>query len=220
MNIKSIFAAILMFITNILSSVKDLYTSIFKEKVDISNSTTVPEIPMTDTEYIENLSTVPEISIADTANAINPTTIPEIPFTESSNILNQTTIPKIPFTDYSIPDITNILMCTKEKEISYTEYLAPCDSSFKFLVDALNSIGAQSDPSYRTTIAHLNGIENYEKTAEQNNLLLDKLKNGTLIKSIETKIETITFPCDNEADSNDIEIIPNITIEKIPTSTI
>jgi len=39
MNIKSIFAAIIMFIANILSSVKDLYNSIFNGKVDISNST-------------------------------------------------------------------------------------------------------------------------------------------------------------------------------------
>ena len=148
MNIKSIFAAIIMFITNILSSVKDLYNSIFNNKADISNSTTVPEIPIT---------------------------------------------------DKAIPYSTNVLMCTKEKEISYNVYFEPCDSSIPYLSDCLNSIGEKSDGSYRTTIAHLNGMEDYSKSAEQNELLLKKLKNGTLIKSI----ETITFPCNDEANSDD-----------------
>ena len=98
-------------------------------------------------------------------------------------------------------------MCTKEKEISYNVYFKPCDSSIPYLSTCLESIGEKSDASYRTTIAHLNGMEDYSKTAEQNELLLKKLKDGTLIKSIETKIETITFPCDNEAKSYVIEII-------------
>lgn len=54
MNIKSIFAAIIMLIANILSSVKDLYNSIFNGKVDISNSTTVPDIPITDKTIPDN----------------------------------------------------------------------------------------------------------------------------------------------------------------------
>lgn len=197
MNIKSIFAAIIMFIANILSSVKDLYNSIFNGKVDISNSTTVPEIPITDTEYIADLTTVPEIPITDTTNIINPTTVPETPIT-----------------DKTIPDSTNVLICTKEKEISYNVYFEPCDSSIPYLSTCLESIGEKSDASYRTKIAHLNGMEDYSKTAEQNELLLKKLKDGTLIKSIETKIETITFPCDNEAKSDAIEIIPTTIIEK------
>jgi len=106
-------------------------------------------------------------------------------------------------------------MCTKEKEISYNVYFKPCDSSIPYLSTCLESIGEKSDASYRTTIAHLNGMEDYSKTAEQNELLLKKLKDGTLIKSIETKIETITFPCDNEAKSDAIEIIPTTIIEKV-----
>ena len=160
MNIKSIFAAIIMFITNILSSVKDLYESIFNNKVDISNSTTVPEIPIT---------------------------------------------------DEAIPFSTNVLMCTKEEEISYNVYFEPCDSSIPYLAECLTSIGEKSDGTYRTTIAHLNGMEDYSKTAEQNELLLEKLKNGTLIKSIEKKTETITFPCNNETESDDPIYVYTIT---------
>ena len=106
-------------------------------------------------------------------------------------------------------------MCTKEKEISYNVYFKPCDSSIQYLSTCLESIGEKSDASYRTIIAHLNGMEDYSKTAEQNELLLKKIKDGTLIKSIETKIETITFPCDNEAKSDVIEIIPTTTFEKV-----
>jgi len=150
MNIISLFATIMVFMSNILSSVKDLYNSIFN-KVDISNSTTVPEIPNT---------------------------------------------------DKAIPYSTNVLMCTKEEEISYNVYFKPCDSSILYLSTCLESIGEKSDGTYRTTIAHLNGMEDYSKTAEQNELLLKKLKNGTLIKSIEKKTETITFPCNNETESD------------------
>jgi hypothetical protein len=54
---------------------------------------------------------------------------------------------------------------------------------------------------------------------------LDKLINGSRIKSIDTRIEIVPFPCDNEEKlnyieiineekSNDIKIIPTTTIEK------
>lgn len=164
MNIKSIFTAILMFFMNIFSSIKDLYENIFKDKVDISNSTTIPEIPITDKEYILNSTTVSEIPIIDKENISKPTTILGIPNTDTENIFNSETVPEIPITDKTNSLNTNVLMCTKDKEIQYNKYFPVCDSSFTSLVPALESIGAKSDPSYRTMIANLNGIENYQRT--------------------------------------------------------
>jgi lysozyme len=123
------------------------------------------------------------------------------------------TVPKIPATDKPTSEETNVLMCSYDKEISTNIYFPACDSSYTSLVDALKSVGANSDPSYRTTIAHLNGIENYTKSKEQNEALLKKLQEGVLIKSIETKTETITAPCDKDTTSNEEEAKPSTAIE-------
>lgn len=48
------------------------------------------------------------------------------------------------------------------------------------IVDALNQIGVDSSFGYRTKLANANGITNYVGTAEQNTLMLEMLKNGTL----------------------------------------
>jgi hypothetical protein len=82
------------------------------------------------------------------------------------------TAPEIPTTDKAISEEANVVMCTYDKEISTNIYFPACDSSYTSLVDALKSVGANSDPSYRTTIANLNGIENYTKSEEQNKALL------------------------------------------------
>lgn len=50
------------------------------------------------------------------------------------------------------------------------------------IVDALKSIGADSSFSSRRKIAAVNGITGYIGTANQNTLLLSKLKSGLLIK--------------------------------------
>lgn len=50
------------------------------------------------------------------------------------------------------------------------------------LVDALSSLNIDFTPDYRTKIAKANGISNYVKSAKQNTQLLNKLKQGTLIK--------------------------------------
>ena len=123
------------------------------------------------------------------------------------------TVPKIPATDKPTSEETNVLMCSYDKEISTNIYFPACDSSYTSLVDALKSVGANSDPSYRTTIAHLNGIENYTKSKEQNEALLEKLKEGILIKSIETKTETITAPCEKDTTSNEEEAKSTTAIE-------
>jgi len=63
-------------------------------------------------------------------------------------------------------------------------YYPACDSSYTSLVDALKSIGVDSSKENRKKIAGINGITNYEYTAKQNEELLNKLKDGKLIKEI------------------------------------
>lgn len=59
-------------------------------------------------------------------------------------------------------------------------YYPACNSGYKSLVDALNSIGVDSSYNHRKAIAIKNGISNYKGTASQNNELLAKLKAGKL----------------------------------------
>lgn len=61
-------------------------------------------------------------------------------------------------------------------------YYKKCNSNFKSIVDALNSIGVNSSYENRKKIALKNNIINYSGTATQNNQLLEKLKSGKLIK--------------------------------------
>lgn len=165
MNFKSIFTAILMFFTDILSSIKNVFNDIFKNDPIISNSTTVPTIPIPITEIIE-------------------------------------------ITDSPTFEEANEVMCTYGVEVPDYSYFPACDSSYDSIMDALKSVGAKSEPTYRATIAELNGIKDYKLTDEQNKELLNKLKSGTLIKSKEIKIETKTIPCDKETTSITIEVIP------------
>ena len=63
------------------------------------------------------------------------------------------------------------------------EYYPSCSSSYLSLVEALKSIGVDSSYNNRKNIAAVNGISNYQGTAEQNTQLLNLLKKGRLIKS-------------------------------------
>jgi hypothetical protein len=109
-------------------------------------------------------------------------------------------------TTFEKTDEVKVELCTYEVEKPEYTFFPSCDSSYNSLVDALKSIGAQFDSSYRATIAELNGITDYKFTAEQNMELLDKLKAGTLIKSKEIKIETKTIPCEKETTSKTNEV--------------
>lgn len=62
-------------------------------------------------------------------------------------------------------------------------YYPKCASSYTSIVEALKSIGVDSSMDNRKKIAALNGYPNYSGTASQNISLLNKLKNGKLIKS-------------------------------------
>lgn len=67
---------------------------------------------------------------------------------------------------------------------SYTPsiYYKACSSKYNSISDALKSIGVDGSYSYRKKIAQKNGIRNYSGTANQNIELLNKLKQGKLIK--------------------------------------
>lgn len=63
-----------------------------------------------------------------------------------------------------------------------TQYLSNPSYKGYSIVDALNQIGVDSSYANRKQLAQKNGIANYTGTATQNTELLNKLKNGTLIK--------------------------------------
>lgn len=66
--------------------------------------------------------------------------------------------------------------------VSNTQYLSNPSYKGSSIVDALNQIGVDSSYANRKQLAQKNGISNYTGTAAQNTELLNKLKNGTLIK--------------------------------------
>ena len=104
----------------------------------------------------------------------------------------------IPSVDLSTTLITSLSTFPKPIEIPNTIiqshldystiYYPKCDSSYNSLVDALKSLSIDSSLSNRKLIAEINGISNYSGTSEQNIELLNKLKNGVLIKSISSTI--------------------------------
>ncbi len=78
-------------------------------------------------------------------------------------------------------------------------YYPACDNSYKSLIDALKSIGVDSSAENRKIIASLNDIPNYTRTEAQNLELLNKLKEGKLIKSKATSsTSTSTSSTSNE----------------------
>lgn len=197
MNLGSIFAAILMFFTNVFSSIRNVFSNIFNNEPIISNSTIVPTIPITEITEITDTPTFQE-----TNKVKEITEIIDTPTLEETNVAKE-------LTNTPIFDETNEVMCTYKVEIPEYTYFPACDSSYNSLVDALKSIGAKSDSSYRAIIAELNGIIDYKYTSEQNTELLNKLKSGTLIQSKEIKIETKNIPCDKETTFITNEVIPN-----------
>ena len=61
-------------------------------------------------------------------------------------------------------------------------YYKKCDTKYKSLVDALESINVESSFEERKQIATKNNILNHKGTYNQNSILLKKLKNGKLLK--------------------------------------
>jgi hypothetical protein len=106
----------------------------------------------------------------------------------SSNL--KTTLETAPKTNEQIISTTALNIKTiLQTRIEYsTIYYPACASTYISLVDALKSIGEDSSFAKRKLIAQINGILNYSGTAQENTELLDKLKNGKLIKSISSTI--------------------------------
>ena len=88
------------------------------------------------------------------------------------------TLKKVIASSLAALTLTGCLMTASFADTYYPKYKG---SSFS-LVDGLKAVGADSSRDNRNAIAKLNGIKDYEGTAEQNLKLLDLLKNGKLVK--------------------------------------
>ncbi len=75
-------------------------------------------------------------------------------------------------------------MCDGVKVVKYIDikYYEPCLKKYASISEALKSIGADGSYAHRKKIAIKNGITNYTGTAKQNITILNKLKQGKLIK--------------------------------------
>ena len=71
---------------------------------------------------------------------------------------------------------------TTEPTTPSVEYYPKCTIETNSIVDALKSIGVDSSMKNRQAIAKANGITNYTGTAAQNITLLNKIKEGKLVK--------------------------------------
>lgn len=104
-------------------------------------------------------------------------------------------------------------------------YYPACNQNEQSIVVALNSIGVDSSMNNRKSIAAINGISNYEGLYEQNIELLNKLKNGKLIKSkgsdssSEDPIPT-PIPTPTTSSNEMIEKLKNSNYEKKDTLVI
>ena len=82
--------------------------------------------------------------------------------------------------DYS--GFYGVLRPVDRSMIETETYFKACDKKFTSIADALRSIGAKSDFAYRKVIASENKINGYIGSSKQNTLMLNMLKNGTLVK--------------------------------------
>lgn len=82
--------------------------------------------------------------------------------------------------DYS--GFYGVLRPIDRKNIDTEAYFKACDTKLTSIVDALRSVGAKSDFSYRKVIASENNISGYIGSAKQNTAMLNLLKNGKLIR--------------------------------------
>lgn len=82
---------------------------------------------------------------------------------------------------HSYTSFLGVLRPKKKKSTSLKHFKAYKGDS-ESIVDALESIGAKSDFSYRKKIAIKNKIKDYKGTPEQNEKMLRLLKTGKLIK--------------------------------------
>lgn len=77
----------------------------------------------------------------------------------------------------------NIGWVNDDSIVTKVIYLSNKEYNGTSIVDALNQINIDSSFAYREQLAKANNIQNYKGTSEQNLLMLNKLKQGTLIKA-------------------------------------
>ena len=172
----SLIMTIVMATTSILYTV---YKNVIENNISPeSNNTTVPTIDITTNIIDLNTSFIQETD----KPTLEPTTLETTITTENKNENQTTTLETSNLTEKNNDSPTESLSEKTTSEPSIIYYPA-CDSSYISLVDALKSIGEDSSYSKRKIIAELNGISDYSGTGEQNTELLNKLKEGILIKS-------------------------------------
>ena len=180
-----------MILTAIMTRISSLYKSINNmfhgTNLNPSNSTNINETVLT---------TVPDTIFSSETSF---PTLPETTILEST-ILTTTSTP--------LPQPSTTEITVQNKVI----YYPACDNSFTSLVDALKSIGVDSSMSNRKVIAQMNNITDYTGTSQQNLELLNKLKQGILIKSFSsTTSTTIEVPIETTKIYKTNEIIDQTT---------
>ena len=97
------------------------------------------------------------------------------------------------------------------------KYYPACCNSEKSIVDALKLIGVDSSKENRKKIAELNGVKNYNGQPQQNSELLNKLKNGKLIKSIinesNPSSDIIYYPACNKNEESIVKALDSIGVD-------
>ncbi len=97
-----------------------------------------------------------------------------------------------------------------------------CSNGYTSIVEALQSVGAESSYDYRAKIAVANGIADYSGTASQNTQMLDMLKNGTLKVPSDSDIitppvidygETTYFPACSSSYKSIVEALTSIGVD-------
>ena len=162
------------------------------DKINPSSSIIPTTIP-TNIIPSQNITTIPSTILETTQISVPFTTHSIIPTPISSAILStnpQTTLETILKTNKQTISTTVLTTPTPlQTRIEYsTIYYPACANTYTSLVDALKSIGEDSSFSKRKLIAQINGILNYSGTSQENIELLNKFKNGILIKTISSTI--------------------------------
>ena len=88
-------------------------------------------------------------------------------------------------------------------------YFRACASSYTSIVDALNSIGAESSFAYRKKIAAANNITNYSGTPAQNTTMLNLLKQGKL-KKPSSSPSIVYFPACGQSYNSIVDALVSI----------
>lgn len=192
----SLIMAIAMATASIIYTViKDSIENRMTPESPISNNTTFPSTDITttmlDTSTLLTQETDTTTIKTETDKDNTPTTLETAISAENKNEYSSTILETTIEIENDEDRPTTVL--TEKTSEPIIIYYPACDSSYTSLIDALKSIGEDSSMSNRKIIAKLNGISDYTGTAAQNIELLNKLKEGVLIKSIssgETTLET------------------------------